>query len=95
MASRHICARIGDISPTTISSGSSREINIPLNFEMAATDEMLAIALKARPHAACIVPEKREERTTEGGIDAAGLHNRLSPLVRELANAESARVAVH
>ncbi len=65
----------------------SKEINIPLNFEMAATDEMLAIALRARPHAACIVPEKREERTTEGGIDAAGLHNRLSPLVRRLSDA--------
>jgi pyridoxine 5-phosphate synthase len=45
---------------------------------------MLAIALKAKPHAACIVPEKREERTTEGGIDAAGQHNRLAPLVRLL-----------
>jgi pyridoxine 5-phosphate synthase len=66
----------------------SKEINIPLNFEMAATDEMLAIALKSRPHAACIVPEKREERTTEGGIDAAGLHNRLSPLVRQLGDAK-------
>ena len=43
-----------------------------LNVEMAATEEMLAIALKAKPHAACIVPEKREERTTEGGIDSAG-----------------------
>ena len=66
----------------------SKEIALPLNLEMAATEEMLAIALKHRPHAACIVPEKREERTTEGGIDAAGLHNRLSPLVRELANAK-------
>jgi pyridoxine 5-phosphate synthase len=47
-------------------------IDVPLNFEMAATDEMLAIALKHRPHAACIVPEKREERTTEGGLDAVG-----------------------
>jgi pyridoxine 5-phosphate synthase len=46
----------------------SREIDLPLNFEMAATEEMLAIALRAKPHAACIVPEKREERTTEGGI---------------------------
>lgn len=62
----------------------ARELHIPLNLEMAATDEMLAIALKAKPHAACIVPEKREERTTEGGIDAAGQHNRLAPLVREL-----------
>ncbi|KQU47307.1 pyridoxine 5'-phosphate synthase [Sphingomonas sp. Leaf339] len=63
------------------------ELTIPLNLEMAATDEMLAIALRHRPHAACIVPEKREERTTEGGIDAAGQHNRLAPLVSELAAA--------
>jgi pyridoxine 5-phosphate synthase len=54
---------------------------------MAATDEMLEIALRAKPHAACIVPEKREERTTEGGIDAAGQHNRLAPLVRQLSAA--------
>src|SRR3954465_10735746 len=65
----------------------SREIDLPLNLEMAATDEMLAIALKHRPHAACIVPEKREERTTEGGIDAAGQHNRLAPFVRALREA--------
>ncbi len=50
----------------------SEQLTIPLNLEMAATDEMLAIALRHRPHAACIVPEKREERTTEGGLDAAG-----------------------
>lgn len=62
----------------------SAELTIPLNLEMAATDEMLAIALRHRPHAACIVPEKREERTTEGGIDAAGQHNRLAPMVAEL-----------
>ena len=62
----------------------ARELHIPLNLEMAATDEMLAIALRAKPHAACIVPEKRKERTTEGGIDAAGQHNRLAPLVRQL-----------
>jgi pyridoxine 5-phosphate synthase len=61
-----------------------RAIHIPLNLETAATDEMLAIALRSKPHAACIVPEKREERTTEGGIDAAGQHNRLAPLVRQL-----------
>jgi len=48
------------------------EIDLPLNLEMAATEEMLEIALRHRPHAACIVPEKREERTTEGGLDAAG-----------------------
>ena len=69
----------------------SAELTIPLNLEMAATDEMLAIALRHRPHAACIVPEKREERTTEGGIDAAGLHNRLAPMVAELG---AARVRV-
>ena len=62
----------------------SDKLTIPLNLEMAATEEMLAIALRHLPHAACIVPEKREERTTEGGIDAAGQHNRLAPLVREL-----------
>ena len=60
------------------------ELAIPLNLEMAATDEMLGIALRHRPHAACIVPEKREEVTTEGGLDAAGQHNRLAPLVAEL-----------
>ncbi len=66
----------------------SAELAIPLNLEMAATDEMLAIALRHRPHAACIVPEKREERTTEGGIDAAGQHDRLAPMVRELGAAQ-------
>ncbi len=55
--------------------------DLPLNLEMAATDEMVEIALRHRPHAACIVPEKREERTTEGGLDAAGLHNHLKPVV--------------
>ena len=62
-------------------------LNVPLNLEMAATDEMLAIALKHRPHAACIVPEKREERTTEGGIDVVGQHNRLAPIVAALGQA--------
>jgi pyridoxine 5-phosphate synthase len=65
----------------------SEALTIPLNLEMAATDEMLAIALRHTPHAACIVPEKREERTTEGGLDAAGGHNHLAPFVRELKNA--------
>jgi len=60
---------------------------LPLNFEMAATDEMIAIALRHRPHAACIVPERREERTTEGGLDAAGQHNRLAPIVARLSDA--------
>ncbi|MDE1916484.1 MAG: pyridoxine 5'-phosphate synthase [Sphingomonadales bacterium] len=61
--------------------------NLPLNLEMAATDEMLAIALRHKPHAACIVPERREERTTEGGLDAAGQHNRLAPIVARLRDA--------
>jgi pyridoxine 5-phosphate synthase len=61
--------------------------NLPLNLEMAATREMLAIALRHKPHAACIVPEKREERTTEGGLDAAGLDNTLAPIVEELRGA--------
>jgi pyridoxine 5-phosphate synthase len=57
---------------------------IPLNLEMAATEEMLEIALRHRPRAACIVPEKREERTTEGGLDAAGQDNHLLPFVARL-----------
>jgi pyridoxine 5-phosphate synthase len=60
---------------------------LPLNLEMAATEEMLEIALRHRPHAACIVPEKREERTTEGGLDAAGQHNHLTPFVARLNDA--------
>jgi pyridoxine 5-phosphate synthase len=60
------------------------EIDLPLNLEMAATEEMLAIALAHRPHAACIVPERREERTTEGGLDAAGQHNQLAYFVDKL-----------
>ena len=61
--------------------------DLPLNFEMAATDELLEFALRHMPHAACIVPERREERTTEGGLDAAGLHNRLAPIVARLSDA--------
>jgi len=63
------------------------EIDLPLNLEMAATEEMLAIALRHRPHAACIVPEKREERTTEGGLDAEGQLEVLRPYVRRLVEA--------
>ena len=63
------------------------EIALPLNFEMAASEEMQAIALKIRPHAACLVPERREERTTEGGLDAAGQYERLQPLVASLLDA--------
>ncbi len=61
--------------------------DLPLNLEMAATEEMLAIALRHKPHAACIVPERREERTTEGGLDAAGQHNVLAPIVAALSDA--------
>ncbi len=62
---------------------------VPLNFEMAATTEMLAIALRLRPHAVCLVPEKREERTTEGGLDVAGDDNRLTDFVGQLTEAGS------
>jgi pyridoxine 5-phosphate synthase len=64
------------------------EIELPLNLEMAATEEMLAIALRHKPHAACIVPERREERTTEGGLDAAGQFDQLRPFVDRLRNAD-------
>jgi len=60
------------------------EIDRPLNLEMAATDEMAAIAVELRPHAACLVPERREERTTEGGLDIAGQHNLIAPVVAKL-----------
>ncbi|HEX2512586.1 MAG TPA: pyridoxine 5'-phosphate synthase [Xanthobacteraceae bacterium] len=63
------------------------EISKPLNFEMAATEEMVGIALQTRPHAACLVPEKRSERTTEGGLDIAGQHNILAPVVEKLGGA--------
>lgn len=63
------------------------EIGLPLNLEMAATPEMLEIALRHKPYACCIVPERREEVTTEGGLDAAGLHNHLSPIVERLRDA--------
>jgi pyridoxine 5-phosphate synthase len=63
------------------------EIGKPLNFEMAATTEMVAIAVKTRPHAACLVPERREERTTEGGLDAAGQRGALTPVVAQLRRA--------
>lgn len=62
-------------------------IDVPLNLEMAATQEMLEIALRHRPHAACIVPEKREERTTEGGLDVVGQFAALEPIVAALTQA--------
>ena len=62
-------------------------ISVPLNFECAATEEMAAIALRLRPHAVCLVPEKREERTTEGGLDVAGDENRLAHYITPLREA--------
>ena len=64
-----------------------RQLFVPLNFEMAATSEMIAIATRIRPHAACLVPEKREERTTEGGLDIIAAHGHLRTEIRELAEA--------
>jgi len=63
------------------------ELNLPLNFEMAATAEMLKLCTEVQPHACCIVPENRTERTTEGGLDIAGQHNFIAPFVRELIDA--------
>ena len=76
---RHI--RDGDLQAIRLASP------LPINLEMAATEEMCVIARAFKPHAACIVPEKREERTTEGGLDVAGQHNVIAPIVRELAEA--------
>lgn len=73
---RHI--RDGDIARLKLA------ISKPLNLEMAATAEMVEIAIKTAPHAACIVPERREERTTEGGLDVAGQHNLIMPVVNQL-----------
>src|SRR5881227_842925 len=63
------------------------EISKPLNFEMAATSEMLEIALATKPHAVCLVPERREELTTEGGLDVVGQHNALAPFIAKLNDA--------
>jgi pyridoxine 5-phosphate synthase len=60
------------------------EIGKPLNFEMAATEEMVAIAIKTQPHAVCLVPERRAELTTEGGLDVVGQHNVLAPVIAKL-----------
>jgi pyridoxine 5-phosphate synthase len=63
------------------------EIDKPLNFEMAATNEMVSAALAIRPHAVCIVPEKRSERTTEGGLDVVGHREQLRPVIHDLKHA--------
>ena len=65
----------------------AHELTVPLNLEMAATDQMLAIALEHKPHAACLVPERRAELTTEGGLDIAGAASRLAPFVARLSQA--------
>ena len=65
------------------------ELGVPLNFEMAATEEMRALALRLRPHACCLVPERREERTTEGGLDVAGDEQRLAEFIAPLREAGS------
>ncbi|KAA2315667.1 pyridoxine 5'-phosphate synthase [Pseudooceanicola sediminis] len=67
--------------------GLAASLTVPLNFEMAATDEMQAIALRHRPHAVCLVPEKREERTTEGGLEVAREENRLAHFIAPLREA--------
>src|SRR5258707_3851992 len=63
------------------------EISKPLNFEMAATEDMLRISLATKPHAVCLVPERREELTTEGGLDVVGQHNALAPFIARLNDA--------
>ncbi|MFN3847304.1 MAG: pyridoxine 5'-phosphate synthase [Paracoccaceae bacterium] len=80
---------IGDADMVALKAG----IGIPLNFECAATDEMLAICLRTHPHAVCLVPERRAERTTEGGLDVAGDVSRLSDIVAPLRDA-GARVSL-
>ena len=65
-----------------------KAVKLPINLEMASTDEMLAIALDFKPRAACLVPERREERTTEGGLDVARLHNQVAPYVARLRDAK-------
>lgn len=69
------------------------QLGIPLNFEMAATEEMLRIALEVKPHAVCLVPEKREELTTEGGLDVVGNLATLTPYIAKL-NAAGIRVSL-
>lgn len=74
-------------------SGIMQIASLPVNLEMAASEEMMRLALAHRPHAACIVPERREERTTEGGLDAAGQDNHLAPMIARL-NAAGIRVSL-
>ncbi len=71
------------------------EIDKPLNFEMAATEDMIAIAVRTQPHAACLVPERRAERTTEGGLDVAGQKDAIGSAVNNAVRCRHPRVAVH
>jgi pyridoxine 5-phosphate synthase len=71
----------------------SKSVSIPINLEMAATQEMLAIALAAKPHAVCLVPEKREERTTEGGLNVVGAFENIRAMTKAL-SAEGIRVSL-
>src|SRR3954453_23537757 len=73
--------------------GLKAEISKPLNFEMAATADMLRISLATKPHAVCLVPERREELTTEGGLDVVGQHNALAPFIARL-NDNGVRVSL-
>ena len=75
-------------------SGLCRALGKPLNFEMAVTDEMVAIALRHRPHAVCLVPERRAERTTEGGLDVERGHRAVAEAVRRLHEEGGARVSL-
>src|ERR1700760_3233256 len=87
MASPPICARTAATSPTPATANPAapcRKRGRPLNLEMAVTPEMEAIALAHLPHACALVPERREEVTTEGGLDVAGHHNSVAPCVSAL-----------
>ena len=74
--------------------GMTRRLGAPLNLEIAATEEMVRIAIDARPHATCLVPERREERTTEGGLDVVGLRAGLEPMIRRLRGEGGSRVSL-
>ena len=87
MASPRICAKTAVTSQTPISRVSRTNSTRPLNLEMAATEEMLTIALRHVPNACCLVPERREERTTEGGLDVIGSIKTLKPFVAKLQDA--------
>ena len=93
-ASPPTCARTAATSPTRHRRADGRA-GLPLNLEMAATDEMQAIALRHRPHAVCLVPERREERTTEGGLEVAQRGEPPRPLHRAAARGRLPRLDLH